>query len=131
MCAGEPIPSAERSFIDETHPRRFHEELVGYLVNVSLDSSSIAWRRLVRILQRMVPKLTDLVHSVPEKEVSSDAINYRQLMEGMNLLIRRINPTLYNREAWDSEIVRLERAEDIAYNIVGVIMLIKVLRLSR
>lgn len=131
LCAGQPIPTpGERSFVDAVQPRNFHTELFGHLVNTSLDGDDMAWRTLVSELQALVPKFASLVERIPEKAASSDTLQYRQFIEGLYLLVRKVDPALHDPLIWNEEQSLLDRAESIAFNIVAAVMLMKVFRTS-
>jgi hypothetical protein len=132
LCAGEPMPvTGEKSFVDIANPNNFRKELLGYLVHVYLDGSNIGWTTLIKNLQSLVPRLAELVERLPKEKIGNDEIGYRQLTEEMSLLIRKIDPVLYDREVWDDEFARLDRMKDIARSIGGIILLIRLFRASR
>lgn len=131
LCAGEPIPTTgEKSFIDATNPRNFHRELQGYLVYQDLNKKNPAWSELVRNLQTLVPKLAELVERLPKDKLANDEISYREFTEELNLLSRRLDPSLYNDSEWDDEFNRLDRMTNIARSILGIMLLVRLLRTS-
>jgi len=131
LCAGHPIPApGEPAFIDAVQPRAFHKELFGHLVTVSLDADDASWNSLVSELQALVPRLASLMERIPEKAQPSGSLDSREFLESLHILTRKVDPSLYDRHTWDTEESLLDRAESIAFSVVGAIMWIKVLRTS-
>ena len=132
LCAGSPDPSdSEPAFIDTAVPATFYSALSSYLVQRSLAASNLAWQRLVQELNVLLVRLVGFVDRLPEKVLSDDTIDFKTLLEELNFLLRKLDPALYPEDIWNSEPNQLDRADRIARAVYGIMLMMRLVRLTK